>query len=112
MGTYTPVNPDLTGAAFNLVAVAASDVFPNNGERILHVHNGNASATVVTITDQHSIAPPGASAFSGSVVISVAAGADKVIGPFDTARFNDAAGNVTVGYSVTATVTAQVIDAQ
>jgi len=112
MGAYTPRDPNLTGIAPSLVAVASSDTFPNvAGGVLLHVHNGNASNCNVTITDQTSVAPAGASAFDGDVVVAVAAGTDKYIGPFEPHRFNDAAGNVTVGYSVTSSVTAEVIDA-
>lgn len=111
MGTYTPVNPGLTGAAPSLTAVAASDAFPNAGHVLLHVHNGNGASCSVTVKDQSSVAPTGASAFDGDVVVAVAAGTDKYLGPFDQTRFNDASGNVTVQYSVTSSVTAEVVDA-
>lgn len=110
MGTYTPVDPNLTGHAPNLVAVAASDVFPNEGNMLLHVHNGNASTLTVTIKDQGSVSPAGASSFDGDVVETLATSTDKYFGPFDMGRFNDASGNVTVQYSLTSTVTAEVID--
>jgi hypothetical protein len=110
VAAYTPVNPNLTGAAPALVAVASSDTFANNGSVILHVHNGNASTLTVTITDPTSAAPSGLAFTTAGVVVSLLTGTDKYIGPFNTNRFNDASGNVTVGYSVTSSVTAEVID--
>lgn len=110
MGTYTPVNPDLQGATPNLVAVSASDNFVNDGRQMLHVHNGNAGTLTLTVTDHGDTAPDGASAFDGDVVVTLATGTDKYLGPFDTQRFNDATGKVTVGYSPTSSVTAEVID--
>lgn len=111
MAAYTPRNPGLTGATPNLVAVASADTFPNVGSAILHVKNASGSSINVTITDQSSVAPAGASAFNGDVVVAVAAGAEKYIGPFEQGRFNDATGNVHVAYSAITTVTAEVIDA-
>jgi hypothetical protein len=115
VAAYTVVNPGYAGAAPALVAVSASDTWANNGAQLLHVHNGNAGATTVTIVDQQAaleaIEIPGASALNGNVVISVPAGTDRYIGPLPVARFNDTSGLTTVTYSVTASVTAEVIDA-
>lgn len=111
MGTYTPRDPGLTGITPSLVAVALTDTFPNTGSVILHVKNGSGSSINVTVTDQTSVAPTGASAFDGDVVVAVAAGAEKYIGPFSPGRFNDASGSVHVAYSAITTVTAEVIDA-
>lgn len=112
MATYTARNPDLTGIAPSLTAVASSDKFANpEGHLILHVHNGNGSSCNVTISDQSTVAPEGASAFDADVVVAVAAGTDKYIGPFEPRRFNDDTGFVVVGYSVTSSVTAEVLDA-
>jgi len=111
MALYTPVNPDLAGAAPNLVAVSASDTFQNNGKALLHVKNGNAAACSVVIASPGSTAPPNATAFTPAVTVSVpATTGERYIGPFDPSRFNDANGIVTVTYSVTPTVTAEVID--
>lgn len=111
MSTYTPVNPGIGGAAAALVAVSVSDHFPNTGRMLLHVHNGSGGSINVTIKDQASVAPAGASAFNGDVVVAVANGTDKFFGPFDAERFNDASGLVNVLFSSATTVTAEVIDA-
>jgi hypothetical protein len=111
MTTYTPVNPDLTGAAPNLVAVSSSDTFPNNGKRILHVKNASGSSINVTVDDPGSVSPANATAFNPDDTVAVPAGAERYIGPFPVERFNDANGNVNVAYSATTSVTAEVIDA-
>jgi hypothetical protein len=111
MATYTPVNPDLTGAVPALVAVASSDSFQNNGARILHVKNASGGSINVTIDDPNSATPSNATSFNPDVVVAVAAGAEKYIGPFPPARFNDANGFVNVSYSAITSVTAEVIDA-
>jgi hypothetical protein len=111
MSTYTPVDPNLAGVAPNLVAVASSDNFQNNGKALLHVKNASGGSINVTITDVGSISPANAATFLPNVIVAVPPGAERYIGPFPPNRFNDANGFVTVGYSATATITAEVIDA-
>jgi hypothetical protein len=110
MATYTPVNPGIAGAATALTAVASSDKFTNSGNMILHVKNASGGSINVTIKDQTS-APAGASSHDDDVVVAVANGTEKLFGPFEPERFNDTNGQVTVQYSATSSVTAEVIDA-
>lgn len=115
MSAYVPVNPGLAGAAPAMVAVSASDTFPNNGGVLLHVKNAGGSPDSVVIVDQNSAAEalliPNATALNGNVTVSVPAGQERYIGPFPVTRFNDVNGSVTVTHSFLTTVTAEVVDA-
>lgn len=94
-------------------AVAASDALVgNDGACFLHVKNGNASPTNVTITAQQTAAPvPGMGSLArGNIVVTVPASTgDRMIGPFPRQAFEDGNGKVQVTYSVTASVTAAFI---
>jgi hypothetical protein len=103
--------PGVAGAVPAYTAVTAADEFPNDGRCYLHVKNGGASPTNVTINDPNSPSPPSATQFDPDVLVAVAAGAEKVIGPFPPHRFNAPDGNVDVTYSVTTSITAAVIGA-
>jgi hypothetical protein len=91
--------------------VTSADEFPNDGKCYLHVKNGGGSSINVTINDPNSASPPSATAFNADVVVAVANGAEKIIGPFPPHRFNAEDGNVDVAYSATTSVTAAVIGA-
>ena len=110
MALYTPVDPNLVGAVPNLVAVASSDTFHNNGRCILHIKNASGGSVTATIDDPNSRQPDAAQAFNPDVQLAIAGGAEKYWGPFDPNRFNDVNGIATVAYSATASVTAEVID--
>jgi len=93
-----------TGVVPSYSAVNSSDKFANNGKTFLHVKNGGASPINVTINSQVTNAPEGTAA--SDVVVAVANGAEKMIGPLSQAGYNDTAGDVTVDYSATTSVTA------
>lgn len=112
MATYTVLNIAKTGLTPAYVAVAASDQFPNPSDErtFLHVKNGSGASINVTITAQKTTAKvPGVGVVTiSNLVVAVPAGAERVIGPFSDA-YTDANGNVVVGYSATATVTAAAV---
>lgn len=110
MTLMTPIKPGLVGAAPGLAAVTASDTVQNNGQMLLHVHNGSGGSINVTIKDRGSRSPAAAAVFTPDVVEPVGAGADAYFGPFPPSRFNDSAGIMTIQYSATATVTAEIVD--
>lgn len=110
MALRTATKPGVAGAVVAFGAVATSDTFLNNGSMVLRVVNGSGASINVTIKDRGSTAPAAASAFNGDVVVAVAAGAEKSIGPFLPSRFNDSTGICTVEYSATATVTSALVD--
>jgi len=99
MATLTVQRPGLAGAAVTLAAAdAADDSFANDGKTLVKVANGGGAPITVTI-------PRAANCnqgFSHSQQVTVAAGADKVIGPFPRKEFSSP---VTVQYSAVTSVT-------
>jgi hypothetical protein len=97
---------DYSGAL--AAAAAGGDTIKEDGlERtFLAVDNAGGSSIDVTITAQDTtVNAPGVGEVSVSdIVVSVPAGADRLIGPFPSA-FIDASGNVAVGYSDDTSVT-------
>lgn len=82
-------------------AAAGGDEFLNSGKEFLHVRNGSAAAITVTA---NSIAKCD-QGFDHDKTETVPAGEDRMIGPFATARYNNANGRVEVTYSAVTTVT-------
>jgi len=108
MATLTVQTPTTSGVALTYGSVAASDKFANDGKVFLHVKNGGASPDTVTIVCQ-TACNYGSSTPTHDLTVSVTNGADRMIGPFPTSRFNDANGDVTVNHSYTTTVTVAAI---
>ncbi len=100
--TQTPL---LTGVALTHAAAANGDFFNNNGKTFLSVKNGDGSAHVVTITSQ----VPCNQGVTHNPAVSVAAGAEELIGPFPTDRFNDVNGQVQVAYAALTSMTVAVL---
>lgn len=84
-------------------AAGAGDEFPNNGKTYIEVINGGGSPINVTIASQYQNPPPGTD--NEDIVVAVANGVQKKIGPFNQVGFNDADGNVQVTYSGVTSVT-------
>lgn len=83
-------------------AGGSGDTFVNDGATFLHVKNGSAGSINVTVNSQRTCDQ----GFDHDEVVAVGAGAEKMIGPFRTDRFNDTTtGAVAVSYSATTTVT-------
>ncbi|RJX18505.1 MAG: hypothetical protein C4570_06400 [Ammonifex sp.] len=102
MAQLTVQNIALAGLTPSYAAAAAGgDNFTNDGRAFLHVKNGSASSINVTVDS----AVPCNQGFDHDITVAVAAGADKMIGPFDPERFNDSTGKVNVTYSAVTTVT-------
>lgn len=91
-----------TGIAPTFVAGSAGgDTFRNNGTNFIHVKNGGASSITVTIDSVEKCNH----GFDHNLTVSVAAGAERIIGPFDEKRFNNESGQVSVSYSGVTSVT-------
>ena len=103
MATYTKQSSSLAPSAnITYGAATSTDDFVNGGQERLHVRNGGGGGITVTI---NSVKPCDQGA-DHDVVVSIAAGADRWIGPFPPDRFNDPVTNkVTVNYSGTTSVT-------
>jgi hypothetical protein len=86
-------------------ASAEGDVFTNNGKTYIHVKNDGASSIDVTIEAQR-LCNFGE---LHNEVVSVGAGSEKIIGPFNPLQFNDATGKVNISYSDVTNVTVAVI---
>jgi len=92
----------LLGIIPSLAAAAVGgDAFLNSGREYLHVKNGSAASIDVTVD---SVAPCN-QGVDHNAIVAIAAGVEKLIGPFPKARFNDAAEKVQVTYSDVTTVT-------
>lgn len=98
----TGVVPTYTSADTN------GNYFSNNGYCFLHVKNasgGSINVTIVTPVTQSGLA-------LADQVVAVAAGAEKMIGPFAPATFNDSSDVVNVTYSAVTSITVGVFRLQ
>lgn len=108
MAALTIQNLAKTGVVITYGAAAGGgDEFANNGKTFLHVKNGGGSSINVTIASQVTDPEPGTAA--SNIVIAVANGAEKMIGPFNQNGYNDVDGNVQVTYSAVTSVTVAAI---
>lgn len=109
MATLTIQDTSEAGAALTYAAASSGgDDFVNSSDRIaLHVKNGSASSINVTIAAQTTSATvPGLGIVTkANQVVAVAAGADRIIGPFPPKAFNSSTSKVSISYSATTTVT-------
>ena len=102
MATLAIQQASPSGLALSAAAAAGGgDQYPNNGKTLLKVINGDGSSINVTITPSntvngYTIAP---------IVVAVAGGATKYLGPYDPAYFNNSSGRVAVTYSAVTSVT-------
>lgn len=112
MAVLTAQSPVVAGVTFTAAAAAGGgDSFANTGTEFLYVKNGGGSPITVTIDS------PGTCSFNVTAnaahdqAVTVAAGAERIIGPFPTVRFNDSSNIVSVGYSGVTSVTVAVLKA-
>lgn len=105
MSQYSVLSPSITGVAEAFAAVTAADTFHNTGRAMLAVKNEGATSVTVTISSQVTCNQ----GFTHDLTVTVAAGATELIGPFATARFNDASDLVHVAYSAITSVSAMVV---
>lgn len=113
MATYSVQQVIPAGVAATYGAVASTDKFPEDGKQLtfLHVKNGSGGSINVTISKQVSTKTvPGVGSLAvADIVVAVAAGAEKFIGPFPAA-YVDSSGFVNVAYSAITTVTAAAVE--
>lgn len=99
MAQLTVQKATLSGLAPTFAAAdAAGDTFANDGRTHLHVKNGSAAAVTVTV-DSVTACSYG---FDHNAEVSVPAGGERIIGPFDQNRFGTTAA---VSYSAVTSVT-------
>jgi len=108
--------PVVTSAAAGVTIIAPVAVdqangnqFTNTGREMLEITNGSGSTMTATITT-NGVYTVGTVQYSvADLVVSIAAGAQKVCGPFDKVLFNDGTNQVLVDWSAGTSVTARVI---
>lgn len=102
MATLTVQNISLAGITPSYTAAAAGgDEFANTGDTYFQIKNGGSE---ITLTIETPAKIEGIDIAEITVTIPATTG-DKVIGPFDTAIFNQTTGRVAVTYSGVTTVT-------
>jgi hypothetical protein len=102
MATYSIQTSAITGTVLTMGAVTVSDDFPNDGKTFLIVNNASAGSVSVTINSVTQCDQ----GFDHDLVVAVAAGVEKMIGPFAVARFGASVG---VTYDSAASVTAAAV---
>jgi hypothetical protein len=106
MATLTAQKASLAGTTPSFASAAGGgDEFLNDGDTVIHVKNGSGGSINVTVNSQ----TPCSQGFDHDLVVAVGAGAEKIIGPFAKARFDDANGKVQLTYSGVTSLTLAVI---
>jgi hypothetical protein len=110
MAQLTPIEILTAGVVPTYAAANAEDKVkqPTDQRIFLHVKNGGVGSINVTIPAQQSVIrdPSGGNITLSDIVVAVANGAEKMIGPFPPAYVDDA-GDVVIQYSGTTSVTAK-----
>jgi len=88
-------------------AAAGGDQFANDGKTFFYVKNGGGGTVNVTVNSQ--VANPPAGTAVANQAVAVAAGVDKLIGPFTQSAWNNANGEVVVAYDQVTSVTVAAI---
>lgn len=88
MATLSVQNPS-AGTAITMTSASASDQFSNNGKVALMVVSTDAGSCTITFDSPGTCNFGAAANAAHDLAVTVAAGATKVIGPLDPARFND-----------------------
>ncbi len=107
MATLTVITPTYTGATFSPASAAGGgDKFVNTGNELLYIKNGGGSTITLTLDAQP---VPGVGLTITDPTVSVTAGQEKIIGPFDPRYFTDSSGFLNLSYSAVTSVTVAVI---
>ena len=98
----------MTSAGVEVTFTAANadgNYFTNDGRTFIWIKNGDESDHNIIIDSPTSCNY----GFTHDVTVEVTTGEDRLIGVFDTARFNDSNGRVNVTYSAVTSVTIAVV---
>lgn len=103
MATLTVQQITTAGVTPTYVACSGGgDQFLNNGKTLIEVKNTNAATRDVTVNSQATCS----FGFDHDIVNTIGATTgDEIMGPFPTARFNDATGMVQLTYSAVTNLT-------
>ena len=106
MAVLTAVTVSRSGVTFTPVSAAGGgDSFANAGQQIFYCKNAGVSSVNVTFAVTATVDGLAAT----NRVVAVAAGAERLIGPFPTGTYNDVNGNVQITYSGVTSVTVGVL---
>lgn len=106
MATLVPTKVLRTGVLLGAVAAAGGgDKFANDGRQVAYFKNGSGAPITVTVVTQKTV--DGLAVTDRAVV--VAAGEERMIGPFDKETYNDTDGNVNFTYSGVTSLTVAVL---
>jgi hypothetical protein len=86
-------------------AAGGGDSFTNDGKTFIDVVNGSGGEITVTITAQQACSV----GILHTLAIAIAAGIEKMIGPFNRQIYNDANGKVQLTYSGVTSLTVAVM---
>lgn len=113
MAVLTVVTPDRNGGEVWALTAAAGggDSFPNTGKEFFHVKNGSGAPINVTFAHAGQVDAGDANLAVPDLVVAVAAGVERIVGPFPTQQYNDANNRVPVTYSDVTSVTVGVMKA-
>lgn len=111
MAVLTVQKPSAAGTYAPVAAEAGGDSFPNTGVEFFYIKNGDASPKTVTFDSPGTCSFGLAANAAHDLAVTVPAGEEKLIGPFATARFNDANNRVQVTYSAVTSVTVAAVAA-
>jgi hypothetical protein len=102
MATLTVVDVVKAGVVPTFVAAdVAGDEFVNDGQTMLVVKNDGSGSITVTIASQVQCNQ----GFTHNTTVTIAAGAEKWIGPLEVTRYNDENSKVQITYSGVTDVT-------
>lgn len=107
MAEITVQQVSLTGLSATFTAAASGgDEFSNSGKCVVFVKNGDSAAATVTVSSVDDCNQ----GFTHDAAVSVPAGSEIFIGPFNRARFNASDGNVDMDYSSIDDLTVAVVE--
>jgi len=84
-----------------IAADVAGDTPSNDGRTVVHVKNDGSSPIDVTIDSVEKCNQ----GFDHNLTVSIPAGDEKIIGPFDIKRFNNENSRLNISYSAVTSVT-------
>ena len=84
---------------------SGSNAFQNEGKTCIHIKNGSGSSMTATFQTAATLNDLAVA----DLVITVGAGAEKLVGPFEPGIFNQSDGKVYVDWSLETSVTAAVL---
>jgi hypothetical protein len=87
-------------------ATSGGDTFSNDGATTFRVKNGDSGSHTVTFHAQS----PCSQGFTHDIAVTVGAGVEKDIGPFDPTHYNDGTQLVHVTYDAVTSVTVAAVD--